>query len=210
MEFEKFSKIARYSRDCVITEKIDGTNAQICITDEGDFLTGSRTRWITPEDDNYGFSRWANENKEELLKLGKGNHFGEWWGQGIQREYGMDKKVFSLFNTHRWAKVGKELKEYKSQDPKQPSKFQEYAPSCCRVVPVIHEGLFCDANIQYCLNMLVSHGSYAADIKDGRSFKNPEGVVIFHTAQGYLFKKTIIGDEKPKKSREWIYLMKGA
>ena len=69
MDFIKFPKIFRVSRPCVITEKIDGTNAQICITEEGEFLVGSRTRWITPEDDNYGFARWANENKEELLRL---------------------------------------------------------------------------------------------------------------------------------------------
>ncbi len=60
IEFEGFGKIARLSRECVITEKIDGTNAQICITEDGQFLTGSRTRWITPEDDNFGFSKSAN------------------------------------------------------------------------------------------------------------------------------------------------------
>jgi hypothetical protein len=27
---------------------------------------------------------------------------------------------------------------------------------------------------------------------------NPEGVVIYHTASGQLFKKTIENDEKPK------------
>jgi hypothetical protein len=26
----------------------------------------------------------------------------------------------------------------------------------------------------------------------------PEGIVVFHTASGALFKKTIEGDEKPK------------
>jgi hypothetical protein len=29
-------------------------------------------------------------------------------------------------------------------------------------------------------------------------FKNPEGIVIYHTASGQLFKKTIENDEKPK------------
>jgi hypothetical protein len=28
-------------------------------------LVGSRTRWITPEQDNYGFARWAMEQKKE-------------------------------------------------------------------------------------------------------------------------------------------------
>lgn len=56
-EFVPFQKIGRLSRGCTITEKIDGTNASIYIGEDGEFLTGSRTRWITPEDDNYGFAR---------------------------------------------------------------------------------------------------------------------------------------------------------
>lgn len=194
MEFQKFPKIARYSRNCVITEKIDGTNAQICITVDGEFLVGSRKRWITPENDNYGFARWAYENKEELLKLGTGYHFGEWWGQGIQRKYGMDKKVFSLFNTHRWCEIGKELKEYPSQNPKEESKFQEYASKCCKVVPVLYEGMFCDEAISTAMKIL-STGSIASP-----GFSDPEGIVIFHTHGSYLFKKTIKDDEKPKSS----------
>lgn len=66
MEFKEFNKIARLSRECVITEKIDGTNAQICITEDGQFLTGSRTRWITPDNDNAGFSMWLIRIKKNL------------------------------------------------------------------------------------------------------------------------------------------------
>ena len=86
--FTEFQKIPRLSRDMVITEKIDGTNSCICITEDGEFLTGSRHKWITPENDNYGFSRWAHEHKDELMKLGVGVHYGEWWGSGIQRVMG--------------------------------------------------------------------------------------------------------------------------
>jgi len=55
--FEAFPKIARLNRNCVITEKIDGTNAQIHITDEGEVLVGSRNRYLTGtgKDDNFGF-----------------------------------------------------------------------------------------------------------------------------------------------------------
>lgn len=74
--FEKFPKIPRLNREIVITEKLDGTNASIEITDEGEFLVGSRNRYITPESDNYGFARWAYANKEELLKLGPGRNGG--------------------------------------------------------------------------------------------------------------------------------------
>jgi len=58
-EFKEFPKMARMSRDVVISEKIDGTNAQILITESGDLFTGSRTRWITPADHNQGLAPWA-------------------------------------------------------------------------------------------------------------------------------------------------------
>lgn len=85
-EFVEFAKIYRLNRKMICSEKIDGTNAQIMITEDGQFLIGFRTRWITPTDDNHGFARWATEHKDELIAgLGVGKHFGEWWGQGIQR-----------------------------------------------------------------------------------------------------------------------------
>lgn len=34
-KFQEFPKIARLSRDIVITEKIDGTNAQVLVSDDG-------------------------------------------------------------------------------------------------------------------------------------------------------------------------------
>ena len=68
-EFIEFPKIPRLSREIVITEKIDGTNGVIYIGEDGEFLVGSRTRWITPETDNHGFAKWVLANKEELLKL---------------------------------------------------------------------------------------------------------------------------------------------
>ena len=114
LEFREFPKIARLSREMIITEKIDGTNAQILITEDGQILTGSRNRWITPQDDNYGFAKWVEENKQEILKLGVGRHFGEWWGGGIQRGYNLPKgeKRFSLFNVSRWALYGTEPQKY--------------------------------------------------------------------------------------------------
>ena len=86
LTFEKFPSIKRLKRDCVISEKIDGTNAQIYFDDQGNILCGSRKRQITPEDDNAGFATWAYTHREILFGiLGEGRHYGEWWGQGIQR-----------------------------------------------------------------------------------------------------------------------------
>lgn len=176
MEFTEFPKIYRVTRPCIVTEKIDGTNASICITEDGQFLTGSRTRWITPELDNHGFARWAQDHKEELLGLGVGHHFGEWWGQGVQRTYGLSEKRFSLFNTTRWA---------------------EARPACCHVVPVLYEGMFDTDEIDICIHSLKTNGSKAAP-----GFMRPEGIVCYHVQGNFSLKKTIEKDEEHKSQRK--------
>ena len=85
MEFKKFDSIPRLSKDMVITEKVDGTNACVVVMEDGTIFAQSRNKIITPTDDNHGFAKWVESNKEELLKLGVGYHFGEWYGCGIQR-----------------------------------------------------------------------------------------------------------------------------
>jgi hypothetical protein len=187
-EFEAFKKIPRLNRDMIVTEKIDGTNSQIVIEalegyEDPDALickdglamyAGSRSRWLTPKQDNFGFARWVLEHSEELFDLGIGRHFGEWWGQGIQRGYGLKEKRFSLFNTARW-----------SDDA--------VRPSCCHVVPVLHEGL-CSTEIAFkCIAYLKLNGSEAVP-----GWMKPEGIVVFHVAGNLMFKATIEKDEKHK------------
>jgi len=178
-EFKEWAKIARLNREIVITEKIDGTNGVIYNGADGEFLVGSRTQWITPEKDNFGFARWAYANKEELQKLGEGYHYGEWWGNGIQRTYGLPAgvKKFSLFNTARWTD-------------------DALRPKCCDVVPILYAGLFSEEAIKKCIEDLRTKGSLVAP------FMNPEGIVVFHTASRACFKVTLENDEKPKGSKE--------
>jgi hypothetical protein len=174
MEFKAFQKITRLSRDIIVTEKIDGTNGVIAIGEDGEFAVGSRSRFITPENDNAGFAKWAYANKDELMKLGPGFHYGEWWGNGIQRNYGLKEKRFSLFNVSRWG-------------------GDSFHPACCNVVPVLFRGPFDTSIIDNILVNLKNEGSVAAP-----GFMRPEGVVIFHAVSGYLFKKTIERDEYHK------------
>ena len=173
--FEKFQSIKRLKRNCVITEKLDGTNAQINFDINGDILCGSRKRVITPEDDNYGFARWAHENKDELFKiLGEGRHYGEWWGQGIQRRYGMDKKMFSLFNSGRWRKS--DLEEVDQLN----------------VVPVLYAGEFTTDVVNEAMDSLKPE-SIAAP-----GYKNPEGVIVIHSQIKQMFKVTFEHDDTGK------------
>ncbi len=193
LEFTEFPKMARLSRDIIVSEKIDGTNAQILITESGDIFYGSRTKWVTPQDDNAGFAAWAEGNKETILKLGAGRHFGEWWGSGIQRGYGLQKgeKRFSLFNTTRWALYGTEPKQI-TADPRI-IKYQEVLPEGLNLVPELWRGVFNTNHIEAVLQRLKEHGSVASP-----GFMRPEGIVIYHIAGNVGFKKTIEKDEVPK------------
>lgn len=198
IEFTEFPKIARLSRQCIISEKIDGTNGQIYIGENGEFLVGSRSRWITPQVDNHGFARWAYEHKAELMQLGPGRHFGEWWGSGIQRGYGLQKgeKRFSLFNAIRWAAHdAEELKPIPTSDPRV-FKMQERAPECCLIVPELYRGLFDTAACEAAIKKLRSEGSVAAP-----GFNKPEGIVVFHIAGNVGFKKTLDSDGLPKSKQ---------
>lgn len=187
-DFKDFPKMARYSRECIVTEKIDGTNAQIYIDETGkNMLVGSRTRYITPDNDNYGFARWCNENFSELLKLGPGRHFGEWWGSKIQRTYGRTDRVFSLFNVSRWIQNGD------WEDTGVHDKETGITVSCCRTVPILVQGQFSSELIERAMNRLRTDGSIAQP-----GFMQPEGIVIWHCAGNIGFKKTLLHDESPK------------
>lgn len=175
--FVSFPKLYRLTGPVVITEKLDGTNAQIYISST-EFKVGSRTRWITPQNDNHGFARWAYDNKDELIRvLGEGKHYGEWWGNGIQRGYGMRTKVFSLFNTSRWD--AKTLFETTKID--------------VDVVPVLYTGSFDTTEFDRVLAALKVSGSLAAP-----GFMNPEGIVIYDTRSGTGYKKTFDYDDTGK------------
>lgn len=194
VEFVEFPKIARLSRACAVTEKIDGSNTTVQITEDGQFLTGSKTRWITPQDDNHGFSRWAHAHRDELMTLGVGTHRGEWWGSGIQRGYGLKggEKRWSLFNVSRWCLHGLPPARIATEDPRI-EKFQDVLPPCCGLVPVLYAGIFTTEACDNALEWLKANGSSAAP-----DYHNPEGIVVFHTGNHVCFKKTILKDEIPK------------
>lgn len=174
-EFEAFDKIPRLNREMIVTEKIDGTNASVLVPDDdGPLLVGSRNRWITPDDDNYGFARYVAEHEDTFRQLGPGRHFGEWWGQGVARKYGLDHKRFSLFNTSRWN--------------------TETVPDGLHVVPVLSFGhTFSTRLVSNILEWLREHGSQAAP-----GFMRPEGVIVWHVAARTYFKATIERDAEWK------------
>lgn len=149
-EFKPWPKIPRFSGvGMVITEKIDGTNAQLIVREDGTVQAGSRTRFLTPEQDNFGFAKWVQEHASELAALGAGRYYGEWYGQGIQRGYGLDHKRLALFY------------------------HGHHLPACCQAVPVLYHGEYSKNMIDVVHKALMDLGSAAVP-----GWDKPEGVVI--------------------------------
>lgn len=175
-EFREFEKISRfYEQTICVTEKIDGTNGLVWISEDLSIVrAGSRTRWISTTDDNYGFARFVDENAEDLKRLGPGYHYGEWWGQGIQRKYSMPRKVFSLFNVHKWSDAS-------------------LRPPCCDVVPTLYAG---EINPEIIHRFSKPLNISAAAQKYNIEFDKPEGVILYFTKGSVYFKAP---NEKGKK-----------
>lgn len=195
-EFAPWPKTPRLFRDVVITEKIDGTNAAVHIERVADYvedadvveigearyrLVGqSRKRLIHVGDDNFGFAAYVREHAYTLATtLGEGVHYGEWWGSGIQRGYGLTggEKRFSLFNVHRYAEAVSTLTE----------------GNPLGVVPVLYRGPFSTDKVTGHVEALRLCGSKAAP-----GFMRPEGVITYHSASRSVFKTLLDNDDTAK------------
>lgn len=177
--FQEWPKIARLNRSMVITEKIDGTNAAVVITDDGRVFAQSRNRMLTDDlPDNAGFRAWCYGHADALVDmLGPGYHFGEWWGAGIQRRYGLtgNDKRFSLFNVARWN-----------------ADAVADVPGL-GVVPTLYAGPFSTQQVNDEVEWLRHNGSAAVP-----GFMRPEGVCVYLPAGNVAFKVTLEKDEQPK------------
>lgn len=184
IEFKPWPKIARLANEqMTITEKIDGTNACVIFlpadNDWGyEHAAQSRNKLITPESDNAGFAKWVWQHVDELfVDLGYGYHYGEWWGSGIQRGYGMERgeKFFSLFNAPRWTPAAASFK----------------TPNL-RVVPLLYQGSLESGKIADFADVLYESGSFAAP-----GFMKPEGIVVHLKEAGATYKITdaVVGEK---------------
>lgn len=166
-KFKPWPKIGRVNQKVVVTEKIDGTNGCIVISDDGNLVAvQSRKRFIHPHDDNYGFAQWVYDNGEELEKLGPGYHYGEWAGEGIQKNpHNLSGKHFFLFNVKRWG-------EHNPNTPK-----------CCDVVPILYQGEATPSIVQECMDILTDKAEQIVNYQ-------PEGIVIYYPSTDTMFKHT--------------------
>jgi hypothetical protein len=164
--FQAWPKTVRFENlFLVIEEKLDGSNSGFEIRDGQIVGIQSRKRLITPESDNFGFARWVREREDVLVDtLGDGRHYGEYWGSGIQRTYGLTTgdKRFSRFNSARWASARDHF---------------ESLGIGLSVVPTLFHGkvgpLGIEGAIERSLATLRHEGSQAQP-----GFMNPEGVIV--------------------------------
>lgn len=168
LEFKAWPKTPRLNKPVVFTEKIDGTNGAIIITEDLEVGAQSRNRLITPQDDNYGFAGWVQEHAEDLAAtLGPGHHYGEWWGHGIQRGYGLKKgdRRFSLFNINRYEDINERT---------------DYGLGLVPFLGTSDGGFHLEERLA---DMLIGQGSRAS-----LGYMNPEGIIAYHTASRQVYK----------------------
>lgn len=177
----KAESISHWSHQDGTKTFFDPQPINVVVLDDGEVYVvyaQSRNRLIFPGQDNYGFAGWVSQHAHELVTfLGEGTHYGEWWGSGIQRGYGLTKgdKRFSLFNTHRFGNI------------------YEDSHGLLHCVPVLYEGVFDQEFIEDTLTQLRLEGSEAE-----LGFMNPEGICIYHTQSKLVQKVTLDNNDAGK------------
>lgn len=174
-DFVGWPSIQRLSSDIVtVTEKVDGSNGVIWVGPDKQVLAGSRNGWLLDGRENYGFAAWVAAHADTLWMLGEGYHYGEWFGCGIQRGYGLPEKRFASF-------------EY----------WRDDLPICMLKVPLLYQGIYRNETLDEQIAILQRYGSKLVP-----DFMKPEGIVVqYRSAKGVKFKKFCENDLIPKSQQ---------
>lgn len=176
---------------CIISEKIDGTNGLIEIN-ETNVRFGSRNRYISFSDDNAGFANFFKDYEARFKDAAKDittdesyplRIYGEWFGRGIQRGYGLKDKFFMPFSFF----YGEKLIEYQVPNVIAPN--------------IMYTGKFSMEVVSACMQQLKLNGSGIV-----KGYKQPEGIVIFFPKYNFRLKETFDGakwkDALPKSEHD--------
>lgn len=164
-EFKKWPKTRRWTDvQLRITQKLDGTNALIAFDEQDGHVCvrcGSRNRWLDKDNDNFKFYEFVMDNRADLYEvLGRGKHYGEFCGPGIQTSEGLKEKMFFSFNS--FLEVRPELRH------------------TIQPVPTLYIGPFSTKAIGNALLDLKQNGSKV------NGFEKPEGIIV--NVQGVRYK----------------------
>lgn len=192
MKYPSFNKIERLENIyCIISEKIDGTNGLIEINYDS-VKFGSKNRYLESHEDNAGFMNFYSYHKNIFINTAKELNekeieisgetltkyeeiypihiYGEWFGKGIQRGYGLDKKFFMPFNP-----------EYAEL------LIEHEVPHIVRPY-ILYEGKFSEKVATSSMHFLKEEGSYVIP-----KYMKPEGIVIYFPKYNFYLKDTFEG-----------------
>lgn len=206
-EFEEFPKIPRLKREVVITEKIDGTNAQVAWVEVNQLELEADSALLTVTTEAYRndpfclgvFPGATGGDSAMALYAGSRNR----WLTAEKDNFGFAKWVIANAEELQALGPGRHYGEWYGigiqrgydlpdkrfalfnvarWNPENPNR-----PACCGVVPLLARGEDIDDNAV--MRALDAGGSLVSP-----GFKSPEGIVVFHTASRQLYKRTFRDD----------------
>lgn len=205
--FQEFPKLTRFSHDWVVTEKIDGTNAQIYIEQLDSLINEnpSLSRGTAPDDDlilkivcagGLDYAVMAG-SRNRMLSRRTDNHG---WAKFVQENA---EVLYDTLGVGRhfgeWFGLGIGKRQYDLKEKRfalfNVSRWANVElPPQVMTAPVLFEGYLADST---------QFGTILSDLRQKGSrvtegFMNPEGIVMFHRPSQTLFKKTFDYDELGK------------
>lgn len=164
---------------------VDGVGYRVTAQSRNRIVTPNRSGFTT---DNYGFAAWVHENRQVLVEvLGKGLHYGEWYGKGVNYGYGLDHKRFALFAVDRYDQA--ELLWARKLD----------VP--IETVPELWRGTFSEDIVMELINDLRTYGTRIPHLSQGvheSQIPKAEGLIVYHTQSRQVYKVLCENDELPK------------
>lgn len=211
MQFVEYPKMARWSRDVIVTEKIDGTNGQIVVEHiTPDRITSHSSDGSPIIDGGLGdppidtcdvngtlYAVWAGSKNRWVYPGGSRDNAG--FAQWVSDHLG-DLVHMLGEGRHYGEWWGPGIQRGYGQKTKQFSLFNvvrwrdlPVSGGLINRVPILYEGPNEPRVVENAMLVLDTLGSQASP-----GFMRPEGVVWWHTAGNVGFKKTFENDEKGK------------
>lgn len=203
-EFVAFPKLYRLLRPVVITEKIDGTNAAVGVTEDvphgvgadevyGPGIVINRATMTGPDDGWDPVYVYAQSRKRIISPESDNFGFARW-----VREHASELASGLGPGLHFGEWWGRGIQRGYDLEEKRFSLFNvarwpnEVRPACCDVVPTLLElDELNTIDVKMALKTLEQSGSVASP-----GFSEPEGIVVFHQQANQAFKVTIKDDHK--------------
>jgi len=210
IEFKAWPKTPRLNRDCIVTEKIDGTNAAVIILDPIEVEDGHNVGAGETTPDGTGIAVWneklermqivAAQSRKRVIWPGKTTDnagFAMWvWtnAQALAETLGEGYHYGEWYGTAiQGNPYALEEKRFSLFNVVRYAEFDLENVPGLGVVPVLYEGPFDQAWINN--NLIPRLRVRGSVVSPGRK---AEGVIVFHKAAGHVYKVLCENDELPK------------